>query len=529
MPKKNNKEVSGSLNALAKTSVIVFIGLILSKVLSYFYRFIAARAYGPDAYGLFSLALVISGWFIAVATLGLSDGLLRYISLYRGKNNQKKINYLFKFSIVILSATSIIAGILMFVSAGWVSTYVFHDARLIIFLQIFSLSVPLTVMATPLLMSIRAYEKINAYSGIFNILQNVVKVALLIILVSVGIGSQSISISYISGLLAVVVAAYWYLSKKMPEIMHRRDIKTKEKIDIRREVLSFSWPLMFYSILSTILYWIDSFSIGYFKDAAAVGLYNAAVPIALLLTFAPELFTQLFIPMINRYHAAGKHKTIEELSKQMTKWIIAFNLPVFIAMIMFPGAIINVLFGAEYLGASTALRILAISALLNSLGVVATSLLSMSGKSKTVLVNIFIAAFANFVLNIFLVPMKNVWFIENSLGINGAAISTLLSMILFNILFFAQAYRHTGIIPVRRKILNVIAAAIIPTVTIILFHVWKPSSSILFLSAIGIVFILVYWLCLVLFNAFDSHDNEIIEKAKSKIPFLSSGVARGDI
>ena len=58
---ENNNEFDSNLKLIAKSSVIVFAGIFLSKIFTYLYRIIIAREFGPEAYGLFSLALVISG------------------------------------------------------------------------------------------------------------------------------------------------------------------------------------------------------------------------------------------------------------------------------------------------------------------------------------------------------------------------------------------------------------------------------------------------------------------------------------
>ena len=64
MNKKDAKEVNQGLKILAKSSIIVFIGIFLSKILIYIYRIIIARNFGPEVYGLFSLAIIIMGWFL---------------------------------------------------------------------------------------------------------------------------------------------------------------------------------------------------------------------------------------------------------------------------------------------------------------------------------------------------------------------------------------------------------------------------------------------------------------------------------
>ncbi len=515
MRSAQKEEVSLSLSNIFKSSTIVFVALAISKVLTYIYRVVAARYFGPETYGLFSLALVISGWFIAVVTLGLSEGLIRYLAINRAKK-KGEIQYAFSFTLGLLSITSIIGGFLLFVGAENVATLL-HEDKLIIFLKIFSIAVPLTVIATPFLMTIRAFEKITAYSFIFNILQSTVKVLLLFALIMWGVGAQAISWSYVGGLAVVLAASYYYVRKRIPEIFSKITIKPKEKKDLRRGIIFYSLPLLLYGILSTLMYWIDSFSIGLLKDATAVGWYNAAVPIALLLTFAPELFIQLFCPMIYRYYAAHKKNTIKELSKQVTKWILIINLPLFVIMFMFPEVIINLLFGAEYIIAAGALRILAVSSLLSSLCSISMNLVNMVGKSKLAMWNTIAAVIVNAVLNAIFIPMEKIAFIENADGINGAAFATLISLVVFNVLFFVQACKYAGVFPLRRKMFNVVFAMLPALLIAYLAKTQIDNPSIYILILVGIAFVALYAGFLFLARAFDKYDWEIVRKVV-KIP-----------
>ncbi|MDD5098705.1 MAG: oligosaccharide flippase family protein, partial [Candidatus Pacebacteria bacterium] len=144
MEKYNEEEkLNSSLRLLAKTSAVVLMGVIVSKIIGYVYRIIIARYYGPEVYGLFSLALMISGWFIAVASLGTTEGLLRYASIYRGKKEYEKLKYLFKFSLFISAIISVVSGILLFFMADYIALNIFHNIELSIYLKIFSIVVPL--------------------------------------------------------------------------------------------------------------------------------------------------------------------------------------------------------------------------------------------------------------------------------------------------------------------------------------------------------------------------------------------------
>src|SRR3989344_7620107 len=101
------KEFDASLKLVAKSSMIVFVGIVLAKILSYVYRVIIARNYGAESYGLFSLAVMISGLIGILAYFGLNDGLLRYISIFRGKKEYNKINYIFRRTFYLLLSTGL--------------------------------------------------------------------------------------------------------------------------------------------------------------------------------------------------------------------------------------------------------------------------------------------------------------------------------------------------------------------------------------------------------------------------------------
>lgn len=517
MKKEKVKGLKKSLSLLVKTSVIVFIGMLLSKILGYVYRIIIARYFGPEVYGLFSLALMVSGWFIAISALGFSEGLLRFIPIYRGRKEGAKIRYLFKFSLITLSVTSILSGLLLFFLSDFISTTFFHNIALSIYLKIFSLLVPATGICYSFLAAIRAHEEISWYSFIYNIAQNVIKLAALCIFIVLGLNSNAVSLSYVAGIFGMLILCYFVCKYKISHIFKTHNLPHDERKLVKREVMAYSIPILFFGIISTIFYWIDSFSIGFYKGAFEVGLYNVAVPIAILLSAAPELFMQLFFPMITRQYAKKKIKLIEQLSKQVAKWILIVNLPVFAIMIVFPGAIIHLLFGYQYLAAENALRILSIGTLISSIFITSNQLISMIGKSKLILMNISIAAVINLVLNSIFVPMKKIGFIENSMGLNGAALATLISLIIFNLLFMVQTYKYLKIIPLRRKMINLLAIAAISTALLFYLRVILPSNNLLVLAGLFGIFMAVYIILILLSGSLDKNDKDVIKKIKEKI------------
>lgn len=516
MDTDQDKEINHGLKLLVKTSFFVFIAIVLSKVFSYSYRIIIARYFGAEVYGVFSLSMVIIGWFVAFSSLGFTEGLVRYLSFYRGKNEITKIKYLVKFSSRVLFFSTLIIALISFCFSDFISITIFHNPDLSIFLKVFSVMIPFWIFASYYVAIIKAFEKVKQQSIIEQIVQNFAKVFFLIILIFLGFNENAVVFSYFFGVFIMLLVSYFYCKLKMPKIFLKENLNTKTKKIISRSFISYSWPVMFLGVISSIFYWIDSLVIGFFKSATEVGFYNAAVPIALLIAFAPELFIHLFFPLVNREFSQKNMKFIKEISKQISKWIFMINFPIFLLMIFFPGVIINLLFGQEYLIAENALRFLLVGALISSLFIISNNLLSMIGKSRIILYDIIVATITNLILNILLVPKPIIFGIDNSLGINGAAIATLISVGIFNLLFFFQAKHYTSIIPLKRKMFNVFLASLI-SLMVLLFLRKLVTINLISSILLIITFFTIYVALLLLFRGFDKNDIMILQAIKKKI------------
>jgi len=504
---KDKIEIDRELKIIAKSSIVIFIGLFLSKLLTYVYRIIIARNFGPEVYGLFALAIMISGWFILFSSLGLVEGLLRYLSWYRGKKEYQKIKYIYNISISLTFITGILSGILLFFLAEFISINLFHSTELIIFLKVFAIIIPFFLFARIFLGVLQAFEQISWYSFILNVLENIVKVLVIILLILIGVKSNAVIFSYSLAIFGTFLASYLACKYKVPEIFGKYKLKKETKKDIRKEFFSYSWPLMLSGTLAGIFYWIDTFSIGYFIDVFSVGLYNVAIPIALLMNIVPEIFIKIFFPIITKEFSKKRFKVVKELSQQVGKWIFILNLPVFLIMILFPGVIINILFGPTYLPATNALKILAIGSFFSSLFWIPIQLLFTLGKSKLLFMNLVIASIINIILNAVLVPKY---------GINGAAFATTFSVIILSTIYFFEAKHLTSIIPFRRKIIRIFLISLIPT-ALVLYLRTLVETNIISLVLIGTLFFLVYISLIFLTGCLDKNDFMILRAFKRKI------------
>jgi O-antigen/teichoic acid export membrane protein len=404
-----------------------------------------------------------------------------------------------------LSIMGVIGGIVLFVLSDLIVRF-FQMPSLSIYLRWFSILIPLTIISSTFLSFLRAHEKIGWYSFMMNVVQTVSKFILLVILIYWGIKEESVIFSTLLGVAIMLLGSYFAVKWSLPHIFSTSSPQPK----ILYKVFSYSWPLLILGVIALVNFWADSFALGYYYTATEVGLYNAAVPLALLLLLVPDLFMQLFFPMITREFAKKRFATIKELGKQITKWIVILNMPLFLILFIFPGTFLNLLFDSRYLAAETALRFLALASLLSSLTIVPTILISMLGKSRLVLANTIITLILNIILNACLVPQ---------FGMTGAAIATLIANIFLYGLALFQVNRLLQFIPLRRKIFNILGVSFI---LMILLYLGKELLSrfvtldIVVLGAMGFIFLTSYSL-LIYFCCLDDHDNSILTMFKEKV------------
>jgi O-antigen/teichoic acid export membrane protein len=507
MEKNNEEKVNQNLKLIFKSSAIVFFGLVFSKIFTYLYRIIIARYYGPEVYGLFSLAVMVLGFFVAFFSFGFQEGLLRFISTYRGKNEKEKISYVVKFSIIFSLISSFFSSIILFFSAEFISINIFHSSDLILFLKIFSFLIPIYIFANIFLSILHAFEKISWHSFILNILQNAIKVFTLLFFIFLGLKTNAVIFSFFLGIFSMFLAGFLFCKYKIKNIFRRYVLNKEIKTQVSKDFLSYSWPLLFTGIISTLLIWIDTFSIGYFLGVIEVGIYNAAIPIVILIRFAPELFLKLFSPLITKEFHKGNKELVKELSQQVGKWIFFINLPFFLLILLFPESIINLFFGQEYLSASNALRILSFGAFAISSVFISSDLLAVVKKSKLMLFNLIGVSLVNFTLNFILVPKY---------GLEGAAIATTTSNLILATAFFFQAKHYTSIIPLKKNMLKIFLVSLIP---FILVFFMKKFIFINFFSFILLAtfFSLSYFLLLFITKCLDEKDFMILKTIKEKI------------
>jgi O-antigen/teichoic acid export membrane protein len=196
-------------------------------------------------------------------------------------------------------------------------------------------------------------------------------------------------------------------------------------------------PLMFMAAVQVVLSQTDVIMLGFLSGTTEAGIYAVSCRLAAL-TYVPlEILNLAAAPLIASYFTAGEHNRLRRLTTVIVRVVAVTAVPLYV-MLLVCGRILLQLFGGEFLSGYWPLVVLASACLVNALCGSVGLLLIMTGYERKAAAIMGTAALLNIIMNVVLIPLY---------GTVGAAISTAVSMVAWNLAMLYQVIRIHHINP----------------------------------------------------------------------------------
>lgn len=196
------------------------------------------------------------------------------------------------------------------------------------------------------------------------------------------------------------------------------------------------WPLAMLAGMQVVLQSVDILMLGTWRTAQEVGLYKIAVAAANLTLVGLTIVSSVIAPGFARLYAQKEIVSLGRLAATGAALSFTTALPM-AALLVFAGpSILAFFYGEPFRGAYEPMVILVVGQVVNAFYGSCVSLLNMSGHERATLRGLIIATVINIVLNTILIP---------EYGAKGAAIATLASTVVWNVLLGLAVRRHLGI------------------------------------------------------------------------------------
>ena len=429
---------------------------LLHGGLRYAGAFFAARILGVSAFGAYTLALAIAGIGTVVSDLGLSPGLLPFLSRARRSGDRARVGALIRGALFLVVCTASGVAIAIVLIAPWLGDTVFGDPELSRALQALSPLVLLGAVVGVLGTFLQGFLAIRERAWIEKVLVTGITVAFLAASWLMGWGWSGVIAAMLAGPAAGILSVALVLKRLAPGSFRLRDSRERPPT---RELLAYSWPLLGSSMLAFLLMWSDVLLLGVFWEASEVGVYGMCARLAGGVVLVQESIGQAFMPRLSDLFAAGDRDGMRHLYQLSTRWVV---WPTLIA-----GAIL-ILWGREILGifapgfavGAAALAVLALAKSVGVVGGMSGRVFAVTGYARITLLNLVLMVAGNILLNLAWIP---------TYGAMGAAAATLVSITGVNALQVIQARVLLDLLPWDRK--SLVPLLGIPVIGILMFPV----------------------------------------------------------
>ncbi|QDC70756.1 flippase [Candidatus Methylopumilus universalis] len=361
-----------------------------------------ARYLGPYDFGLLSSAQNYVALFSSLSSMGLETILVRELIKYKYKTNEIMLSSF----ILILSGTALMNAVI-FISLMLVN----YDSTLEALIMVISLSYFFHAFyVIDYYFQSKAKGNLVLFSTITSlIISSALKIILIIISAPVIMFGLVIFFDSI-----VASISYTYFFKKNFILYPKKVAQLKKYLAY---IIKESWPYLISGFLICFYMKIDQVIILHLLGNYSVGQYSAAARISEAFNFIPLAILSALFPSIQ---SAVKFPRGLYDNKMKSIYFVFILSSIMISLVISLNAdfIISNVFGDSYKDSISILSIRIWSCVFVFIGLVSSRSLLAENLQVYALINTFLGAAINFILNIILIP---------KIGLNGAAFATILS------------------------------------------------------------------------------------------------------
>jgi O-antigen/teichoic acid export membrane protein len=496
--------VNQSVNRIVVGSGVIFAGTFLGMLFDILIKRVLTSYLSPADFGIYSLALTVISITGAVATLGLNEGVPRYIAFFRGSNEEQKIHEL------IMSA--IIMGLFAGVLAMLVSPVLFEhlagkgfdiQGKILSVIRIMIFAIPFTILLNLTVAIYRGFDRTSVNMYFYNIIRPVSLLVFASTAVFLGVSLRGVVLSDLFSMIFTFCIMSVYFIKK-PPFKPEWKLKFSEPT---KQLIRYSFPLLISATLINLMTWTDTIILGYFKSTEVVGIYSAVYPLVGFLTMIINSMGFVYIPVASKLWGENKAQLIGSIYQIMTKWCFILTFPVFALMFVYPEFLLTKIYGAEYASGALVLRILSMGFVTNSYLGFRYHTIIASGDSDFLMKCSVRSAGINALLNFVFVPQ---------FGMVGAATASAVSFASIEVLMALRLWKKQNMhpfTPMYRK-LSIICAIMVVTMLV--------AKDALLLSGTNwecTAFVIIYFVIIRYANVLDNTEMNMIEEIRKSIRY----------
>ncbi|MBC8399392.1 MAG: flippase [Flavobacteriales bacterium] len=415
---------------LFKKGGLSFLIRIGGQVMGFLLTLIIAHYFGAKGLGDYVLSIVVLRIFTLFSKLGVDTFSIRFIASFAKQEKWKSIQ-LFRNKIIrVLSISSLIFSLLMYCFAEDIADLVNAKLEHVRLNAFFVLPMAFFMLHYE---SLRGLKKIAEFSFFYRMAQATFSIISIFIITQFYVDGNVPVYAYLSSLAIVSLLAFIVFFNSYNKIKQISDEEQIEELKYS-EILKVSIPLMFAQSVQFIMAWTDKLMLGNMMGSEEVGIYFTAFKLSMFASIALMAINSIASPKFAELYGKKDFDGLKKVAHQSSKMIFLATLPLVLLFFAFPEFLLG-LFGEEFKVGVKAFVFLSFGKLISSFSGSVGNLLQMTGKQVIFMNVLFVGAIVNVLLNFFLIP---------KFGINGAALASMISLSMWNIIMVYFVKREFG-------------------------------------------------------------------------------------
>lgn len=340
-------------NIFIKSTIILIIGGIITKILGFIIRIIYTRLVGTEVIGLYSLVMPTYSLLITIATLALPTTISKLIA--ENKHNNLKI---ISTSTILIMIINFFVVLFMLIFAKFISINLLHEERC--YLLIISMALTFPIISISSIIKGYFYGKQNMLPNVIsNIIEQIIRGILIYLFVPILIKKSEILascslflFSFIEELVSICINLLF-----LPK--HSKINKNNLKPDkyTLKNILSISLPTVSSRIIGNIGYFFEPIILknllllkGYSNKYILMeyGAYNAySITILTVPSFFISAISSSLIPEISKHYLNNNSKLLHKRLKEALFFSLFIGISYSIILIFFGKFILNTLYNTN--------------------------------------------------------------------------------------------------------------------------------------------------------------------------------------
>lgn len=340
-------------NIFIKSTIILILGGIITKILGFVIRIIYTRIVGAEVIGLYSLVMPTYSLLITIATLALPTTISKLIA--EGKHNNLKI---ISTSTILIMLINLVVVIFMLLSAKFIAINLLHEERC--YLLIISMALTFPIISISSIIKGYYYGKQNMIPNVVsNVIEQLIRGLLIYIFVPIIMEKSEILaacslflFSFAEELVSIFINLLF-----LPKNIKISKASLKPDKYTLKNILNISLPTVSSRIIGNIGYFFEPILLknlllfsGYSNNYILVqyGAYNAyTITILTVPSFFITAISSALIPEISKHYLEKNNKLLLKRLKEALFFSLAIGITYSILLIFFGKNILNAIYNTN--------------------------------------------------------------------------------------------------------------------------------------------------------------------------------------